>query len=544
MTQTHAPYPRATRPQPRPRYRLTRRGRIVFTVLPILLIGGLYFVVAGGGMLEVGGLEDNAVVGPDGAEATITVEEGTPAEELTVAVDEQPLSPTPGGGTGLYTVQLDDLDDGEHMLSVVVDRGFPFTSLKQTIDFSVDTTPPAIDILQPTEPVPVGDQVVVKARVGDASATVSIDGEIVAADEAGNVTKAYEEPPEGGVVITATDSTGNQAELVVPIELALPGAPGAPPIMGVHATGWTWATPELKDPIMDMVDAGLINTVELDLKDEAGDIWYDTEVQLAHEIGAVTELWDLADMVEELHDRGVRVIGRIVNFRDPRLATYAVESGNMDWVIQNPDGTAYGQYGGFTNPFNPEVREYNIALAEEAARLGVDDVMFDYVRRPDTLSELVYPGQSGPPEDAIVSFLSEAYDRVHSNGARLAAAVFGIAATRPEEVAQDIPRMAEEVDYIAPMVYPSHWGPGEYDVENPNAQPYDITYRSLVDFVEITEGTQAFILAWLQDFSLGVDYNEAEVRAQIDAARDAGVEHILLWDAATTYTRSALDPIE
>src|SRR5665811_2579007 len=136
-----------------------------------------------------------------------------------------------------------------------------------------------------------------------------------------------------------------------------------------------------------MIDAGLINTVELDLKDEAGDIWYDTDVQLAHDVGAVTVLWDLEQVVDELHARDVRVVARIVNFRDPRLADYAIETGNMDWVVQNPDGTAYGQYGGFTNPFDPTVREYNVALAEEAARLGVDDVLFDYVRRPDTLSE-------------------------------------------------------------------------------------------------------------------------------------------------------------
>ncbi|MEX2423316.1 MAG: putative glycoside hydrolase, partial [Acidimicrobiia bacterium] len=71
----------------------------------------------------------------------------------------------------------------------------------------------------------------------------------------------------------------------------------------------------------------------------------------------------------------------------------------------------------------------------------------------------------------------------------------------------------------------------------------DITFRSLADFVELTEGTGAHVVAWLQDFSLGVQYGPAEVRAQIEAARDAGVDHFLLWDAATTYTRAALDPI-
>jgi hypothetical protein len=102
--------------------------------------------------------------------------------------------------------------------------------------------------------------------------------------------------------------------------------------------------------------------------------------------------------------------------------------------------------------------------------------------------------------------------------------------------------MAEIVDYVAPMVYPSHWGPGEYGVPDPNSAPYDITFRSLEDFQIQVGGTEATVLAWLQDFSLGVDYGPAEVRAQIQAAEDAGVLDFLLWDAATTYTRAALEP--
>jgi len=543
MTQADADYELPSSPGPRPRYRLTRRGKVVFTVLPLAILASIWLLTSGGGGVQIAGLENGAVIGPPQANVTIELAKETDPAAVTVTVDDEELEAAQSAPNA-FVVDLSGLPDGEHRLTVVVDRSFPFRSLRAAREFVLDTTPPSIEVLSPTDPVPVNQEVTVSVRVAaDDIAAVTIDGEQAAPDENGTISKTYPEPPDAGVVITATDAVGNTAEELVPIELALAGAPGAPPMIGVHATGWTWATPELKDPIMEMIDAGLINTVELDLKDEGGDVWYDTGVELAHEIGAVTELYDLEQAVEELHAKGVRVVGRIVNFRDPRLANYAVENGHLDWVIQNPDGSVYGQYGGFTNPFDPDVREYNMALAEEAARLGVDDIMYDYVRRPDTLQEIVYPGQDGEPEDAIVSFLAESRERVHAAGARLAAAVFGIAATRPHEVAQDIPRMAAEVDYIAPMIYPSHWGPGEYGVENPNAQPYDITFRSLSDFVQQVEGTGAFIVAWVQDFSLGIEYGEAEVRAQIDAARDAGVEHILLWDAATTYTRAALDPI-
>ncbi|MEX1004218.1 MAG: putative glycoside hydrolase [Acidimicrobiia bacterium] len=511
-------------------------------MLALLAGAGTYLGLTGGGELGVFGIVDGAVLGAGEAEPTLEISTGRSLDDLAVTLDGRPLTVTPGDA-GEASVTLTDLSDGHHTVDVVVSRPFPHGPLESSVGFSVDTTPPTIRLLGPLEPVPVGSEVTIQVEVDDPGATVTIDGEQIEPGPTGVVDRTYPEPPDGEILVSARDSMGNLSELSVSVELALPGMPGGPPMIGVHATGYTWATAELRDPIIEMIGVGLINTVQLDLKDEAGDIWYDTDVQLAHDIGAVTVLWDLEEVVDELHARGVRVVARIVNFRDPRLADHAIETGNMDWVIQNPDGTAYGQYGGFANPFDPTVREYNIALAEEAARLGVDDVLFDYVRRPDTLSELVYPGQYGAPEDAIVDFLAETLPRVRDAGARLGASVFGIAATRPEEVAQDIPRMAEHLDYVAPMTYPSHWGPGEYGVADPHSQPYDITYRSLLDFVELTEGTGAHVVAWLQDFSLGVTYGPAEVRAQIEAARDAGVDHFLLWDAATTYTRAALDPI-
>src|SRR4029079_16206476 len=111
-----------------------------------------------------------------------------------------------------------------------------------------------------------------------------------------------------------------------------------------------------------------------------------------------------------------------------------------------------------------------------------------------------------------------------------------------DEVAQDIPEIARQADYVAPMVYPSPWGPGEYNVANPNAQPYEIVARSLRDFQRDTRNTGARVVPWLQDFTLGVTYGPAEVRAQIDAGRRDGINEFLLWDPNVTYTSDALTP--
>jgi hypothetical protein len=211
--------------------------------------------------------------------------------------------------------------------------------------------------------------------------------------------------------------------------------------------------------------------------------------------------------------------------------------------VQTPSGGEYAGYGGFTNFADPVVRAYNIAIAVAAARAGVDEILYDYVRRPDgPRSSMRFPGLHGGASAAIVDFLRQTRVALKPYDTLLGASVFGVAATRPGEVAQDVPEMARQVDYIAPLVYPSHWGAGEYNVSNPNAQPFDIVERSLFDIERDVRGTPARLVPWLQDFSLGIAYGPAQVRAQITAARRIGVDEFLLWDPAVTYTSAALEP--
>ena len=61
------------------------------------------------------------------------------------------------------------------------------------------------------------------------------------------------------------------------------------------------------------------------------------------------------------------------------------------------------------------------AIGEEAARLGIDDILYDCVRRPDAfMNRLHFPLQGDrTPEDAIVGFLEASQPRIHRAGARL-----------------------------------------------------------------------------------------------------------------------------
>ena len=237
-------------------------------------------------------------------------------------------------------------------------------------------------------------------------------------------------------------------------------------------------------------------------------------------------------------DRTPRRLPRPRPRRSGRGRTAAASSSS-----RRPSGGAYsGGYGGFTNYVHPDVQAYNVDLAVAAAKLGVDDILYDYVRRPDgPLGSMVVPGPRGRSggRDRRLPRERAARSSLHTS-TFLGASVFGIAATRPDEIAQDVPAIAREVDYIAPMLYPSHWGPNEYGVGDPERQPYAIVRRSLLDFNRAVRGSGARVVPWLQDFSLGVEYGRARGRAQIDATLAAGIDEYLLWDPTVTYASGAL----
>jgi peptidoglycan/xylan/chitin deacetylase (PgdA/CDA1 family) len=442
----------------------------------------------------------------------------------------------PSGGRVVFDGS--SLRDGHHTLKATAAGSFPGSRTTKAWHFYVDTKGPDIRLDSPGGRIPSGDPLRVRGTL-ERGATLTEDGRPVLVKD-GRFTIAWKTRPHQAVTLVATDTLRNAStkRIWVLIQPRLPSHP----IRAVHMTSDAWADQGLRQGVLDLIAQRRINAVELDLKEEGGKIGWNAPVPLARRIGAVDATMDLGQAVKLLHDKGVRVIGRLVCFNDPKFAQAAWQAGKHDEVIQTPDGGYYGStYGGFTNFANPVVRKYQIDIAVAAAKLGVDDILYDYVRRPDgPLSTMKFPGLKGTPEQSIASFLAVTRAALKRYHVFLGASVFGVAATRPTEVAQDIPMMAEHLDYVAPMVYPSHWGPGEYGVRNPNAQPYDIVLRSLQDFQKDVRGTGARVVPWLQDFSLGVDYGAAQVDAEIQGASDNGIDEYLLWDPAVTYTAAAL----
>jgi hypothetical protein len=439
---------------------------------------------------------------------------------------------------GRFILDGDQLHDGRHILEASAAGGFPGSRTTKTWRFDIDTKGPQIRLDPPGVMIPRGQPLAVAGTL-EPGATLTENGRPVLVRN-GRFRISWANRPTGAVTLVATDPLRNATTKRIWISMK-PRTP-AHPIRAVHVTSSAWGDATLRRGVLDLIAKDRINAVELDIKEEGGIVGWDAPVALAHEIGAVQDRYDLAAAVKLLHAKGIRVIGRLVCFNDPVYAGWAWTHGHRDEVVQTPNGQKYGGYGGFTNFSNPIVRKYQVDIAVAAAKAGVDEILYDYVRRPDgPLSTMVFPGLKTSPEQAIVSFLAETQTALKPYGTYLGASVFGVAATRPSEVAQDIPAMAGHLDYVSAMVYPSHWAPGEYGVANPNAEPYEIVQRSLEDFQKDVRGTGARVVPWLQDFSLyGVQYGPAQVQAQIRAARADGIDEFLLWDPLVTYTAAAL----
>jgi hypothetical protein len=351
-----------------------------------------------------------------------------------------------------------------------------------------------------------------------------------------------------GAKFVIGDEATPAATTVTPAKAAPSEAPVREPralpdeVRGIHVTMALASIEGKLEEYLELVEEGL-NTIELDVKDENGEVGFvPSSVPLARAVGAAKSYYRPREAARLVHAKGVYLIGRIVVFEDPRLA-----AGRPALAIKNPDGTVWRNHAGlgWTNPYDRRVWDYNVSLAEVAARAGFDEIQFDYVRFPTDgdVDSIVYPGKTTtPPGWVITEFVHYAAERLKPLGVRVSADLFGLAATRDLGIGQVPRRLSKYVDALYPMVYPSHYGAGEYGLESPNAAPGATVEWALSDFRKEMKQGKAELIPWLQDFSYGREYGLADVRAQIDAARLMGARGYLLWNPLGVYTPGALAP--
>jgi hypothetical protein len=307
---------------------------------------------------------------------------------------------------------------------------------------------------------------------------------------------------------------------------------------GVYLPFGLLAKPDTVRELLDMIERTQLNAVVVDVKGDRGYLAYPSQVPLALElgVGGNREGWMTVDeFLTEAQARGIYTIGRIVVFKDNPLAF-----GRPELAVQFSDATVWidGEGLGWGNPFLEEVWEYNIAIAQEVAALGFDEVQFDYLRFPSDgdIGAIVYAEENTleTRTAAIREFTRRVTEALRPYAVFTSADVFGLTVwVEPESdmsIGQRVIDVAPLVDYLCPMVYPSTFRSGNLGYDNPAAHPYDIIFRSQ----QAADGripATTRVRPWLQAYW----YTLNEMLLQKQAAHDANAAGWTFWNAGGVY---------
>lgn len=365
------------------------------------------------------------------------------------------------------------------------------------------------------------------------------------------------------------------------------------PTKTIYMTSCVAGTPSFREKLVKLIEDTEINSVIIDVKDYSGTISFPP----------LSESWegawenarcgtsDMKDFIAALHKKGIYVIARITVFQDPYYTGI-----RPDLAVRSADGSRVWRDGkglSFIDVAAVPYWDHIVELSRDSYNIGFDELNFDYVRYPSdgNMQDISFPhtnaSEYGPDKqanlEAFFKYLNEKLDDEklfaeyrHENTGRASstpwtsADLFGMTTTNYDDlsIGQVQDRAAPYFDFIAPMVYPSHYPDGAFGYSDPNNYPYEIVHYAMKRGVERmaseTTPMQGFLhervgtstpavyskpvytadkfRTWIQDFDYGGDYDAADVRAQIQASVDAGVNSWMIWAPSNIYTQSALKP--
>ncbi len=352
----------------------------------------------------------------------------------------------------------------------------------------------------------------------------------------------YAQSPSTGAVPlqpAATSQAMGEADIYAPL-LAAPGQ-----VRGIHLSAWGSGSSKLRRQALDRIKNSVINSVAIALKETDGKI-YIPGVPSAAKYGAYAPaIARPEEMMADFREAGLYTIGRIVVFKDKVLP-----KARPDLAVRTPSGELWRASNGDTwaDPYSREVWDYVLEVALRAAELGFDEIQFDYIRHPTegntSLCRYSKPHSQAAAVENLSAFLAYARKKIPGS-IKISAAIFGLTTSSRNDmgIGQSIYAMAASTDFISPMMYPSHYNPGEYGLKNPDAEPFKVIDRGLRDARRrLPYGDYAKIRPYLQDFSLRHKYGPQEVRAQLIAARRNYLPSWILWNAGNRYNWEALTP--
>ncbi|MCG8484755.1 MAG: putative glycoside hydrolase [Clostridia bacterium] len=308
------------------------------------------------------------------------------------------------------------------------------------------------------------------------------------------------------------------------------------------------------DEFIQIANETDINAFVIDVKADRGNMLFNSDAaeKYCPDANTTYEKEKVREMLQKLKDNNIYAIARIVTFKDtiyaqtyPERATVYKSSGK---IYQSRDKLYWG------TPHDRQFWEYNLAVSMEAADMGFNEIQFDYVRFPDvsaaTCNKLDYRNEKDETKaEAIQKFLEYSYEELSKKEVYVGADIFGQVGSVVDDmgIGQYWEAVSNSIDFICPMMYPSHYGPNVYGLSVPDQFPYETVYYCTKDGIERNQNisTPAVIRPWIQDFTATwvtgyIPYRTREVKAQIQALKDLGVEQYMIWNAGNNYHTDAL----
>jgi len=328
-------------------------------------------------------------------------------------------------------------------------------------------------------------------------------------------------------------------------------------IKAIYSTAWSASSAKKIDYFINLIKTTEVNAIVVDIKDYTGNLSYKNDIELVNKYGAIEiKIPKPNALIKKLHDEGIYVIARMAVFQDPALVKARPDLA-LQSISKNKPWTDYKGIS-WVDQSSKEVWDYNLAIAKDALNRGFDEVNFDYIRfaSDGNMSDIRYPFYNAKLQtkrQVMNSFFK--YLRENLPGAKLSADLFGYTTLHTDDlgIGQSIDDAMPYFDYIAPMVYPSHYNKGYNGYANPADFPYGVVYSSMLkaeqrlDAFNNSTTTVKMVGSkfrpWLQDFDLGATYDAAKVRAQIQATYDAASTTEagwMLWAPTNIYTKDAL----
>ena len=321
-------------------------------------------------------------------------------------------------------------------------------------------------------------------------------------------------------------------------------------VRGIYVTSSSASLTKRVDDLIALSKRTKINAFVIDVKEDDGTLLFKMKAGEKYNPNANrrSPIKDIDKFMKKMKDNNIYTIARIVSFKDP---TYAKANPDKA-IITKSTGKPFTNSDGviWVSPHDRYLWEYNIAVAKEAALAGFDEIQFDYVRFPASNGgkldkDLDYrnPNKESKPE-TIQKYLQYARKELEPLGVYIAADVYGQVGSLPDDMAlgQHWESVSNVVDYICPMIYPSHYGKGVYGLPVPDAEPYKTVYRSTQDSMNRNANidTPAMIRPWIQAFTARwvkgyITYGPEQIELQVKALKDLGINEYILWSPTNRY---------